>query len=166
MVSYAISCGVPALTATTVYGVAGFGGLFGRIVGGLLSDRLGAKRVLVGLLLIQATSIGLYVFTRDLASLYALSLMFGFAYGGVMPLYAILVRQYFGARSMGATFGAVTMVSTLGMALGPFLGGWIFDAFAGYAWLHVGAFAIGLGAVAIGLSFRPPRPVVLAPAAA
>src|SRR5438552_8652700 len=45
--------------------------------------------------------------------------MFGFAYGGVMPLYAILVREYFGARIMGTTFGAVAFVSTLGMALGP-----------------------------------------------
>ena len=166
MVSYAMSCGVPALTAATVYGAAGFGGLFGRVIGGLLSDRLGVKRVLVAGLVIQAVSIGLYLFAHDLASLYALSLLFGFSYGGVMPLYAILVRQYFGARTMGATFGAVTMVSTLGMAIGPLVGGWVFDAFTGYGWLYVGASAIGLGAVAIGLTFRPPRALTLAPAAA
>jgi uncharacterized membrane protein len=49
--------------------------------------------------------------------------LFGFAYGGVMPLYAILVRQYFGARIMGATFGGAIMASTLGMAIGPLAGG-------------------------------------------
>ena len=63
------------------------------------------------------------MFTRELASFYALALMFGFSYGAVMPLYAILVREYFGARIMGTMFGAVNMASTLGMALGPWTGG-------------------------------------------
>ena len=82
----------------------------------------------------------LYLFTRELASFYALALMFGFAYGGVMPLYAILVREYFGARIMGTAFGAVALASTLGMALGPWLGGWLYDAFGSYAWLFIGSF--------------------------
>ena len=123
----------------------------------LIADRVGAKPVLVVGLGVQALAILLYTVARDLASLYALSALFGFAYGGVMPLYAILVRQYFGARIMGATFGAATMASTLGMAIGPLAGGWIFDAYAGYQWLYVGSFAIGLGAVAVALRFRPPR---------
>ena len=99
----------------------------------------------------------LYLFTRELASFYALSLMFGFAYGGVMPLYAILVREYFGARIMGTAFGAVAFVSTLGMSLGPWAGGWLYDTFGSYFWLYIGSFGIGLGAVAIALTFRPPR---------
>ena len=98
----------------------------------------------------------LYLFTRELASFYALALMFGFAYGGVMPLYAILVREYFGARIMGTTFGAVGFASTLGMALGPVAGGWLYDAFGSYFWLFIGSFGIGLGAVAIAFTFRPP----------
>ena len=55
----------------------------------------------------------LYVFTRDLASFYGLALMFGFSYGAVMPLYAILVREYFGARIMGTMFGSITLTLTL-----------------------------------------------------
>jgi MFS family permease len=157
MVSYAMLCGVPPLAATTVFSVAGLGGLGGRILCGLIADRVGAKLVLVVGLGAQALAIILYYFARDLASLYALSLMFGLAYGGVMPLYAIVIRHYFGARIMAATFGAATMASTLGMALGPLAGGWIFDEFGGYTWLYTGSFAIGLGAVAIALSFRPPR---------
>ena len=66
-----------------------------------------------------------------------------------MPLYAILVREYFGARIMGTAFGAVAMVSTLGMAIGPWAGGWLFDTFGSYFWLFIGSFGIGLGAVAI-----------------
>src|SRR5947208_1143285 len=112
--------------------------------------------VLAGLAL-QAVAVSLYLFTRETASFYALALMFGFAYGGVMPLYAILVREYFGARIMGTIFGAVAFVSTLGMALGPWAGGSLYDAFGSYVWLFIGSAGIGLGAVAIALTFRPPR---------
>jgi MFS family permease len=74
-----------------------------------------------------------------------------------MPLYAILVREYFGARIMGTMFGAVNMASTLGMALGPWAGGWLYDVYGSYFWLYIGSCGIGLGAVAIAFTFRPPR---------
>jgi MFS family permease len=157
MVSYAMDCGLPSLTAATVFGVAGLSGISGRIVCGLIADRIGAKQTLVAGLAVQALAVSLYLVTRDAASFYALAVLFGLAYGGVMPLYAILVREYFGARIMGTVFGVVAMVSTLGMALGPWAGGWLYDAFASYRWLYVGSFVIGLGAVAIAATFRPPR---------
>jgi MFS family permease len=104
----------------------------------------------------------LYLITRERSHFYAVALMFGFAYGGVMPLYAILVREYFGARIMGTTFGAVGFASTLGMALGPLAGGWVYDAFGSYAWLFIGSCGVGLGAVAIARTFRPPRSLPVA----
>ena len=159
MVSYAIDCGVPAMAAATVFGAAGVASLSGRVIGGLAADRIGAKRMIVFGLALQALSVSLYVFTRDLPGFYGLALMFGFSYGAVMPLYAILVREYFGARIMGTMFGAVNMASTLGMALGPWAGGWLYDAYGSYFWLYIGSFGIGLGAVAIALTFRPPREV-------
>ena len=70
-----------------------------------------------------------------------------------MPLYAILVREYFGEKIMGTMFGAVTMVASLGMALGPWAGGMVYDTFQGYVWLYIGSFSIGLAAVAIALAF-------------
>jgi len=159
MVTYAIDHGVTAMAAATVLSVAGLASLGGKIVCGLIADRVGAKRTLVVGLAVQAVAASLYVFTRDLPSFYALALLFGFAYGGVMPLYAILVREYFGARIMGTTFGAVAFVSTLGMSLGPWAGGWLYDTFGSYVWLYLGSFGVGVGAVAIALTFRPPRPV-------
>ncbi|HUP36488.1 MAG TPA: MFS transporter [Candidatus Limnocylindria bacterium] len=156
MVTNAIDHGVSAMAATTVLGAAGLASLSGRVICGLLADRLGAKRVLIVGLAIQAVAVSLYLVTRELAGFYALALLFGLAYGGVMPLYAIVVREYFGARIMGATFGAVAFASTLGMALGPWAGGWLYDAFGSYAWLFIGSFGIGLGAVAIAFAFRPP----------
>jgi MFS family permease len=161
MVTNAIDCGVPAMTAATVFGAAGLASLSGRVIGGLAADRVGAKRMIVVGLTLQALSVSLYLFTRELTSFYALSLMFGFSYGAVMPLYAILVREYFGARIMGTMFGAVNMASTLGMALGPWAGGRVYDLYGSYFWLFIGSAAIGLGAVLIALTFHPPRALSL-----
>ena len=160
MVSYAIDCGVPAMTAATVLGTAGVSSLVGRIVFGLTADRLGAKPTLVAGLLLQAASIQLYYFVQTPEAFYAVAMIFGLSYGGVMPLYAILVREYFGARIMGSMFGAVAMISTIGMAIGPWVGGFVFDHVGGYGWLYIGSCAIGLGAAAIAFVFRPPVAIV------
>src|SRR5260370_39436171 len=156
MVSYAIDCGGPAMAAATVFGAAGGASLSGRVMGGLAADRVGAKRMIVFGLGLQALSVSLYVFTRDLASFYGLALMFGFSYGAVMPLYAILVREYFGARIMGTMFGAVNMASTLGMAIGPWAGGWLYDAYGSYFWLYIASGGGGLRARPVRLTLPPP----------
>ncbi|HKW93255.1 MAG TPA: MFS transporter [Methylomirabilota bacterium] len=158
MITNAMDHGIPAMAATTVLSVAGLASLGGRVICGLIADRVGAKRTLLAGLSLQAVAVSLYVFTGSLVSFYALALVFGFAYGGVMPLYAILVREYFGDRIMGTAFGAVSFISTLGMALGPLAGGWLYDVFGSYFWLYMGSFGIGLGAVGIALTFGPPRP--------
>jgi len=157
MVSFAMVCGIAPLTAVTVYSLAGFSGLGGRLLLGALADRLGAKPVLVGGLFVQALSIATYLAVSQLGEFYALSVVFGLAYGGVMPLYAVLVREFFGARIMGTVFGAVSAFASLGMALGPWAGGYVFDTFHGYTWLHAGSFAIGLAAVVVALSFPSKR---------
>ena len=100
MASNAMDHGVSAMAAATVFSLAGIGSLIGRVICGLLADRIGARRMLLIGLTLQATSISLYMVTDGLAGFYALALVFGFSYGGVMPLYAIVVREYFGARIM------------------------------------------------------------------
>ena len=162
MVTHAIDRGVPTMAAATVLSAAGLASLSGKIGCGIFADRVGAKRTLVAGLALQAVAISLYLLTSGLASFYALALVFGFAYGGVMPLYAILVREYFGERVMGAAFGAVSLAATVGMALGPLVGGRLYDTLGSYAWMFIGSSAIGLGAVAIALTFRPPRALAVA----
>ncbi|MGH8709298.1 MAG: MFS transporter [Burkholderiales bacterium] len=165
-ISYAIVCGVAPLAAVSIYSLEGLAGLGGRLLLGVLADRHGVKPVLVAGLLLQAFAAGAFVFASRLTDFYAVAFVFGLAYGGVMPLYAVLARSYFGAHIMGGVIGAAAMVSSLGMALGPLAGGWIFDFFGSYAWLYIGSFAVGLGAVAIALAFPPqPRAGALAAAA-
>lgn len=156
MVTHAIDQGIARMAAASVLGVSGLASVAGRIGCGMLADRFGAKRTLVAGLALQALMISLYLVTQDLGAFYALSVGFGIAYGGVMPLYALLVRQYFGDRVMGTAYGGVFLVSTLGMGLGSFAGGWIYDRLGSYAGLFIGSFAIGAVATLLAFTFRSP----------
>ena len=154
-VSYAVTCGIPMIAAVSIYSVEGLAGMGGRVAFGLLGDRFGAKRILVLGLLIQAFGALAYVFVSELGAFYAVAVLFGFIYAGVMPLYAVLARENFPQRMMGTVIGGTAMAGSLGMATGPLAGGLIYDAFASYAWLYIGAWGIGLGAFLIALTFRP-----------
>ena len=154
-VSYAITCGIPLVAAVSIYSVEGFAGLFGRVVFGFLGDRFGAKRVLVSGLLLQAFGALAYFFVRELSAFYAVAALFGFIYAGVMPLYAVLARENFPLRMMGTIIGGTAMAGSLGMATGPVAGGLIYDTFASYGWLYIGASGVGIGAFLIALTFRP-----------
>jgi MFS family permease len=124
----------------------------------LLGDRFGAKRTFVSGLLLQAAAVGCYMLVREQFEFYSVAVVFGFAYAGIMPLYAVLVRENFPLPIIGTVIGAATMASSLGMALGPLAGGMIFDKFGTYGWLYVGSVLLGLAAAAIMLTFRPAQP--------
>lgn len=154
-VSYALSCGLPMLAAVSIYSVEGVAGLAGRVVIGLLADRFGAKRIFVLGLVWQALAAGAYMFARTPGEFYTVAVLFGFAYAGVMPLYAVLVRENFPVSVIGTVMGATSMASSIGMASGPVLGGLIFDATDSYAGLYIAALVSGLAAAVLMASFRP-----------
>lgn len=154
-VSYAIGCGIPAMAAVSIYSLEGLAGLGGRLLFGLAADRLGVKQVLIAGLGVQAVAIAAYLSVSSLPAFYAVAAVAGLAYGGVMPLYAALAREYFSPKIMGTVLGAATMCSSLGMAFGPWAGGWLFDTFTDYSWLYIGSSIVGLGAVAVALFFPP-----------
>ncbi|CDX20381.1 Transporter [Mesorhizobium sp. ORS 3324] len=157
MVSYAMACGVAPMAAVSIYSVEGLAGLGGRVLYGVLADRLGVKPVLIAGLAIQGMVIAAYLGAARLEHFYVLAVIFGATYGGVMPLYAVLAREYFGGRIIGTVLGAATMLSSLGMSFGPLAGGMIYDAYASYSWLFIGSALVGLGAAGIAIAF-PPQP--------
>jgi MFS family permease len=165
-VSYAVTCGIPLLAAVSIYSLEGLAGLGGRVVFGVLGDRLGAKRVLVTGLLVQALAALAYLHVRQLNEFYAAAALFGFVYAGVMPLYAVIARENFPLRMMGTVIGGTAMAGGLGMATGPLTGGLIYDAFGNYGGLFIGSFVLGIGAFLIALTFRPFPKEQLAPVAA
>lgn len=162
-VSYAVSCGIPLMTAVSIYSIEGLAGLGGRVAFGLLGDRWGAKRTLVSGLLLQALGAAAYFFVRGLGEFYAAAAAFGFVYAGVMPLYAVLARESFPPRLMGTVIGSTAMAGSLGMALGPVVGGMFFDRLGSYGALYLGSAALGIGACLIALRLRPASATTPAP---
>src|ERR687892_513711 len=156
MVTHATDQGIGAMAAATALGVSGLSSIVGRIGGGLLADRVGIKPTLLAGLALQALMIVLYLSVRDVGLFYGLSIVFGVAYGGVMPLYALVTREYFGEKVMGAAYGGVFLVSTLGMGLGSFAGGWLYDRLGSYTWLYGGSFVVGALAGVVAPAVPPP----------
>lgn len=154
-VSYAVTCGIPMIAAVTIYSVEGLAGMFGRIGFGLMGDRFGAQRMLVIGLFGQSFGVLFYVFASQLGQFYAVAVLVGFIYAGVMPLYAVIVRENFPLKMMGTIIGGTAMAGSLGMAMGPLLGGVIYDHFNSYLWLYVGSWGMGIAATLIALTFRP-----------
>jgi MFS family permease len=156
LVTHAMDQGVARMTAASILGASGFTSIFGRIGTGIVADRVGAKGTLLAALGLQALLIFLYLFATGAAALYAVSLAFGVAYGGAMPLYPIVIREYFGERVMGTAYGAVFFISCIGMGLGSYAGGVLHDLLGTYQWLFLGSFAIGLMAVVLGVTLNAP----------
>ena len=156
MVSYAMICGIAPMAAVSIFSVEGLAGLGGRLLYGVLGRparrEAGARRRPSDP---GSSRIAAYSAVSQLGEFYVLAIIFGSTYGGVMPLYAVLAREYFGPRILGTVFGAATMLSSLGMAFGPLIGGWIFDTFGSYSWLFIGSAIVGLGAAAVALAFPP-----------
>jgi MFS family permease len=150
--------GVARMTAASMLGASGLTSILGRVGAGVVADRVGAKRTLLAALGLQALLVFLYLFATTTGGLYAVSLAFGVAYGGAMPLYPVVTREYFGERVMGTAYGAVFFISCIGMGLGSYAGGAIYDLLGTYQWLFLGSFAIGLMAVVLGVTLKAPVP--------
>jgi MFS family permease len=157
MASFAMDMGISKMVAATLLGLSGFVSIAGRVGSGVIADRIGAKPTLTTLLSLQALGIVLYLWAGPLWTFLALAAVFGLGYGGVMPLYAILTRQYFGARVMGTMYGLVFGVSSVGMGIGTYLGGFFFDRSGTYTGLYVASFLLGVSAIILGAALRPPR---------
>jgi len=115
-------------------------GIVSRIASGFLADRIGGVATLLIGSLAQGAALLLYLFFDGLVSLYVISALFGFFQGGIVPMYAVIVRDYFRPREIGTRLGLVLMATLFGMALGGWMSGLIFDLTGSYQ----AAFANGL----------------------
>ena len=116
-------------------------GIVSRIASGFIADRIGGVRTLLLGSVLQGTALFLYLWFDGLFSLYVISALFGLFQGGIVPSYAIIVREYFPPREAGTRVGLVIMATVLGMALGGWLSGFIFDLTGSYR----AAFLNGIG---------------------
>jgi MFS family permease len=120
---------------------------FSRLFWGNMADRIGGLNTILASSSLQAIALSFYAFVDTLPSLYALSIGFGLAFGGIIPTYAVVVREYFPVSEAGWRIGATFLFGTTGMALGGWAGGRIFDVFGFYQ----AAFMVGVAANLVNL---------------
>ena len=123
-------------------------GIVSRLVSGVICDRIGGLRTLLLGSTLQGIALLLFLPFDSLVSLYVISALFGLFQGGIVPSYAIIVREHFPAREAGARVGTVLMCTMLGMALGGWMSGKVFDLTGSY---HA-AFLNGIAWNALNLS--------------
>jgi MFS family permease len=123
-------------------------GIVSRLVSGLICDRIGGLRTLLLGSVLQGVALLLFIPFDGLASLYLISALFGLFQGGIVPSYAIIVREYFPPAEAGARVGTVLMATLFGMALGGWMSGKVFDLTGSY---HA-AFVNGVGWNLVNLS--------------
>jgi MFS family permease len=116
-------------------------GIVSRLISGLICDRIGGLHTLLLGSVLQGVALLLFIPFDSLTSLYVISALFGLFQGGIVPSYAIIVREHFPPAEAGARVGAVLMCTLFGMALGGWMSGWVFDLTGSYR----AAFVNGVG---------------------
>ena len=134
-------------------------GIISRIASGFIADRIGSVPTLLLGSALQGVALFLYLFFDGLASLYVISALFGLFQGGIVPMYALIVREYFPPQEAGTRIGIVLMATLFGMALGGWMSGVIFDFTGSYqaAFLNGLAWNLLNLSVALWLLMRPGR---------
>lgn len=125
------------------------GGVASRLAGGIISDRIGGLATLALFGTLQMLALFLYLPFDGLVSLYIVSLIFGLSQGGIVPAYAVIVREYLPAAQAGAWTGLVMMATILGMALGGWLSGAIYDVSGSYTAAFLNGILWNAGNIAI-----------------
>jgi MFS family permease len=124
-------------------------GIISRVGSGFIADRIGGVRTLLLGSVLQGVALFLYLWFDGLISLYVISALFGLFQGGIVPSYAIIVREYFSPREAGTRLGLVLMATLLGMALGGWMSGLVFDLTGSYRAAFLNGLAWNLVNVAI-----------------
>jgi MFS family permease len=148
----------PARGAEMLSAMLGFG-IVSRIGSGLVADRLGAAPTLLIGSVLQGIALFLYLLFDGLVSLYVISALFGLFQGGIVPMYAIIVRQHFSPKEVGIRIGIVLMATLFGMALGGWMSGIIFDHTGSYqaAFLNGLIWNVINAVIVLWLMLRPTR---------
>lgn len=167
IVAYCVDLGFGAVVGAEMLSLMLLGGVLSRVISGVLADRLGGvKTLLIGSVL-QCLGLIFYLPSSSMMSLYAISLMFGLAQGGIVPSYALIVREYLPGHEAGSRVGAVLMTTILGMALGGWMSGWIYVKTGSYELAFINGIAWNLLNMMIAGFFlwwtKPSQPATLKP---
>ncbi|AFO86609.1 MFS transporter [Phaeobacter inhibens] len=162
IVAYCVGLGYGPTVGAEMLSLMLLGGVVSRVISGLVADRFGGVRTLLVGSILQCIALFLYLPYDGMVSLYLVSAIFGLAQGGIVPSYALVVREYMPPEEAGTRVGFVMMMTILGMALGGWMSGWIYDVSGSYQLAFVnGIFWNGLNIaimVLLLMRSRPARP--------
>ena len=162
IVPMAIEAGISKMHAALLMGAMGFGAFAGRIIAGVLSDRLGPKHSLFLVLLLQTLPVPLLLFSPSLPVFFTIAVTIGVGLGGHGTMYPLVTREYYGARKVGIIFGSFSTGASIGMAAGAYIGGLLYDLSGDYTLAVLFSFLAGLVSLVF-VWVYPGRPI-LAPA--
>jgi len=141
---HAVQSGIPPARGAVLLSAVGLGGLSGRIVGGLASDRFGNRLTIMVALVLMAAGFTLLLASIQWGMLLLFAILFGIAYGEILCMMPLLPAELFGLKNHGAIMGIITCASTIGGGLGPVAAGSLFDKTGNYhaAWVMCFAFTM------------------------
>ena len=132
IVAYCVDLGFGAARGAEMLSLMLACGIVSRLVSGLICDRIGGIRTLLLGSALQGTALLLFLPFDGMVPLYVVSALFGLFQGGIVPSYAIIIREHFPPQEVGARVGSVIMATLIGMALGGWMSGWVYDLTGGY----------------------------------
>ena len=166
IVSYCVDLGYGAAVGAEMLALMSAGGVVSRLASGFLADYIGGVRTLLLGSVLQCAALFFFLPFDGLMPLYGVSLLFGLSQGGIVPSYAIVIREYLPAREAGSRIGIIIASTILGMALGGWMSGEIYDLTGSYELAFVNGIAWNLMNMGIILSLmwrtRTPRQLVAA----
>lgn len=156
LIPYAQACGYPPLESATAYGILSAVNLAGMVLAGWLSDRVNRPLLLAAIYFGRALAFVLLLFiVRDIALLFVFAVAFGLFDYATVPVTAALAARHLGVGTLGLAMGVIAAGHQIGGALGAFLGGYLFDAFAKYDGVWFASIAIAAVAGFLALAIRP-----------
>lgn len=150
VVAYAADTGMDRLHAASILSTIGAFAFLGRIGMGFLADRIGGRRTLPICSTLQTSMVATMLVVTNPATLYVAAAVFGIGYGGIIPQYPILCREFYGTQKLGQVFGSVSLFGTVGMGTGGYVGGALFDVTGDYTVPFATAVAFGLANLMFG----------------
>ncbi|MFP4000745.1 MAG: MFS transporter [Thermoplasmata archaeon] len=132
IVPYSEGIGFPSFYAAMTLTAVGLANIFGRLLGGWTSDKIGVVKGTMIFFFVQSLTLFLFPAAEIIPLLYAVSLIFGLAFGGWVMIYPVIVSEFFGSKHSGEILGALGTVAGMGGALGPYFAGYIYDVTGKY----------------------------------
>jgi len=150
IVPYAVDVGISAMVAASIVSLFGGTSIIGRFATGFFSDKAGARRVLVGCVVVFTSALVWLLFARESWMFYLFAVVFGIACGGIVPLYTLISAELFGLRFLGITSATMAFLGSIGAAVGAPIAGSIFDVTGSYQWAL--SLCVVIGALTVILS--------------